>query len=141
MPVQLATDPVSSRDLVTGASAGTGPTANDVDGGRTSVRSGVIALPEAGSLTLGVRWYIAHSTNATINDYLRITAVSETGRSVVVLDQKGQSGIRMAGAWTTTTADISELAGQEVRILVEAVDGGRESLFEAGVDDIDITEQ
>jgi trimeric autotransporter adhesin len=125
-------------DLVTGASAGNGVGANDVDGGVTSILSPQITLPAGGTLTLSFASYLAHLSNATGADFLRVTVVGNT--SVVVLSRPGVS-VNRAGAWTTTTADISAFAGQTVRILVEAADNGSGSLIEAGIDDVTITGQ
>jgi hypothetical protein len=125
-------------DLVTAAAAGSSVGANDVDGGVTSIVSPAITLPAGGTVTLSFASYLAHLNNATSADFLRVTVVGNT--SVVVLNRLGAS-VNRAGAWTTTTADITALSGQTVRILVEAADNGSGSLIEAGVDDVTIIRQ
>ena len=125
-------------DLVTAAAAGSSAGTNDVDGGVTSILSLPITLPAGGTVTLSFASYLAHLNNATSADFLRVTVVGNT--SLVALDRLGAS-VNRAGAWTTTTADITAFAGQTIRILVEAADNGAGSLIEAGVDDVTITRQ
>jgi subtilisin family serine protease len=138
--LQLGTTTSGTFDLVTGAAAGRNASTGDIDGGVTSVRSGAIALPAGGKLTLSLRSYIAHLAATSSADYLRVTVVAGTQRTVVV-NRKGTLGVNLAGTWTTSSLDLTPFAGQTVRILVEAADGGRDNLFEAGVDDILITQQ
>jgi hypothetical protein len=125
-------------DLVTGAAAGSNVGTNDVDAGVTSILSPQITLPEGGTLTLSFAAYLAHLSNATAADFLRVTVVGTT--SLVVFSQAGVS-VNRSAAWTTRTADITAFAGQTVRILVEAADNGSGSLIEAGLDDVTITRQ
>jgi len=42
-------------------------------------------------------------------------------------------------AWTTATVNLSQFAGQTIRILIETTDASGASLVEAGVDDVKIT--
>jgi hypothetical protein len=135
---QLGTTTSGVNDLVTGRLAGISAGANDVDGGVTSMRSPAITLPATGTLTLTFRYYLAHGTNATSADYLRVKVVGAT--TSTVLDVAGAASNRDA-AWSTATANVSAFAGQTVRILVEAADAGTASLVEAAVDDVRITRQ
>jgi aminopeptidase S len=137
--LQLGTTTSGVNDLVTGATAGTSAGANDVDGGTTSVRSGVIALPATGTLSLSTQWYLAHLNNATSADFFRISVVSGT-TTTQVFQQAGSAADR-AGAWSTATVNLTPFAGQSVRILIQAADAGTASLVEAGVDDLRITQQ
>jgi subtilisin family serine protease len=137
--LQLGTTTSGSNDLVTGATAGTSAGANDVDGGTTSVRSGVIALPATGTLTLSAQWYLAHLNNATSADFFRISVVSGTTTTTVF--QQAGSAANRAGAWSTATVNLTPFAGQSIRLLVQAADAGTASLVEAGVDDVRITQQ
>ncbi len=43
--------------------------------------------------------------------------------------------------FTTATVNLSQFAGQTIRILIEAADASGASLVEAGVDDVRITRQ
>ncbi|MBG0817274.1 zinc carboxypeptidase [Planomonospora sp. ID82291] len=123
--------------LVTGRLAGSSAGAHDLDGGVTSIRSPEIALPSGGTLTLSLAWYLAHGSNSSSADHLRVKVVGPSG-TTQVFQQLGAAADR-DGAWATATADVSAFAGQTVRILVEAADASGASLVEAGVDDVKIT--
>jgi aminopeptidase S len=136
--LQLGTTTSGVTDLVTGATAGADAGANDVDGGTTSVRSGLITLPATGTLTLSTQWYLAHLNNASSGDFFRISVVSGT-TTTQVFQQLGSAANR-AGAWGTATANLTPFAGQSIRILIQTADAGTASLIEAGVDDLRITQ-
>jgi hypothetical protein len=135
---QLGTTVSGSNDLVTGRLAGTGAGSFDVDGGTTSVRSPAIALPATGNLTLSFSYYLAHGTNSSTADFLRVSVVGAT-TSVVLQELGGAENDN--GAWLTASASLNAFAGQTVRILVEAADASTASLVEAGIDDVRITQQ
>ena len=60
---QLGTTTSGSKDLVTGAAAGSSSAANDVDGGTTTIRSAPVTLPATpGDLTFN--FYFAHRSNS-----------------------------------------------------------------------------
>jgi len=120
-------------DLVTGASAGSGVGSYDIDGGDTAFRSPDIALPNESGLTLTFNYYLAHYSNATSDDYLRVSVVGATTETV--LEVLGTGSIKGA-AWQSFSADLSAFAGQTVYLLVEAADGGSGSLVEAAIDDV-----
>ncbi|WP_245623373.1 M4 family metallopeptidase [Spirillospora albida] len=127
-----------TRDLVTGASAGTSAGTYDLDGGTTSIQSPAIALPGSGTLTLRFSWYFAHLDNSSTADYLRVRVVGANGTSTV-LNQTGGLTNR-AGSWQTASFDLSAFAGQSVRIVVDAADAGGASLVEGGIDNVSITQ-
>jgi subtilisin family serine protease len=137
--LQLATTTSGVTDLVTGATAGTNANTGDIDGGVTSTRSGTITVPNFARTTLSLDSYIAHLANTSSADFLRVTVVSNTQRAIA-LNKTGRVGIVQPANWTTNTFDLTSFAGQQVRILIEAADGGRENLFEAGIDNIQITQ-
>ncbi len=137
LPMQLRTPTSGVFDLVTGGSAGADVGANDIDNGTTSIRSPEIILP-VGQLTLSFSYYLAHLTNATTADFLRVRVVG-TG-SQIALQELGAPSNR-AAAWQSVSVDISELSGQRVRILIEAADAASASLVEAAVDDVRIEAQ
>ncbi|MFF0247337.1 M4 family metallopeptidase [Streptosporangium sandarakinum] len=134
VPLQLAAS-AGQNDLVTGRLAGNRPGAGDVDGGVTTIRSREIALPP-GTLTLTFAWYFAHLANSSDRDHLRVRVVSPT-RDTVVLQRYGAATLR-PGRWQTATVNLSDFAGQTVRIVVEAADDMPDSLVEAGIDDVRI---
>ncbi|GAA2206351.1 hypothetical protein GCM10009850_018090 [Nonomuraea monospora] len=135
---QLGTTVSGANDLVTGRLAGASAGANDIDGGITSIQSPPITLPSTGALNLSFSWYLAHGSNASTADYLRVRVVGST--TSTVLNQAGAATNRN-GAWATASASLNAFAGQTVRILVDAADASGASLVEAGVDDVRITQQ
>ena len=135
---QLGTTVSGTSDLVTGRLAGASAGTHDLDGGVTSIRSPAIALPATGNLTLSFSYYLAHGTNASTADFLRVSVVGAT-TSVVFQELGGTENDN--GAWATTSASLNAFAGQTVRILIEAADASTASLVEAGIDDVRITQQ
>ncbi|GGQ05454.1 hypothetical protein GCM10010140_39640 [Streptosporangium pseudovulgare] len=135
-PKQLGRTTSGVNDLVTGRRAGPSAGADDVDGGRTSIESPPITLPAGGPLKLSFSWYLAHAATATDADHLRVKVVGRTTRRV--FERLGEPTNR-DGVWNTAHADISDFAGQTIRILIEAADNATPSLIEAGIDDVRIT--
>ena len=134
---QAGTTTSGSRDFVTGYQAGTNADANDVDGGVTSIRSSPIVIPATvGSLTF--RYYLAHSSNSSVMDYLRAYVEDEGGVRTRVFQELGAMDTDLP-AWSTATIPMTPWAGQTVRIVFEAADLGRASTVEAGIDDVRIT--
>ncbi|MFG2099617.1 M14 family zinc carboxypeptidase [Micromonospora echinaurantiaca] len=126
-----------SNDLVTGRLAGTGAGDYDIDGGVTSARSPAVTLPSTGTLTLSLAWYLAHGSNASSADYLRISVV-HNGGTTALFTQSGAATNRN-GSWAVANLNLTPYAGQSVRILVEAADASGASLVEAAVDNVTIT--
>ncbi|MDR8410788.1 M14 family metallopeptidase [Nonomuraea sp. 3-1Str] len=133
---QLGTTVSGANDLVTGRLAGTAAGDHDVDGGVTSIQSPPIALPSGGTLSLSLSWYLAHGSNSSSADYLRVRVVGDT--TATVLQQAGAAANRN-GSWSAATADVTAFAGQTVRVVIDAADVSGASLVEAGVDDVRIT--
>ncbi|MEI7745562.1 MAG: M14 family zinc carboxypeptidase [Chloroflexota bacterium] len=138
-PKQAGTANSGYKDLVTGAAAGAGAGANDVDGGATTIRSRAITLPAApaafGPLTF--RYTFAHDAAATAEDAFRAYVEAQDGTLTPVFEQPGDAVNRDA-TWSTASADVSAWAGQQIHLVFEAVDGGADNLVEAAVDDIRI---
>ncbi|MET7671521.1 M14 family zinc carboxypeptidase [Micromonospora luteifusca] len=126
-----------ANDLVTGRLAGSAAGDYDVDGGATSARSPAVTLPSSGTLTLSLAWYLAHGSNASSADYLRVSVV-HNGGTTALLTQAGAATNRN-GTWTLANLNLTPYAGQSVRILVEAADASGASLVEAAVDNVTIT--
>jgi len=133
---QQGTTPSGLNDLVTGRLAGSGAGSYDIDGGVTSARSPDIDLPAGGDLTLAFDYYLAHTNNASADDYLRVTLVGESF-SRVLLEERGAANDDDA-AWATLETSINRFAGQTVHLLVEAADAAGASLVEAAIDDVSI---
>jgi carboxypeptidase T len=130
---QLGTTTSGTRDLVTGAAAGADAGANDIDGGTTFAESGPIALTGGSNYALSFNWYLAHGSNATSADYLRVFV-----NGTQVFQQLGAATNRN-GAWAAASLSLNAFAGQTVRIRVEAADAATASLVEAAVDDLKVT--
>jgi len=137
-PKQLGTTISGVNDLVTARLAGASAGANDVDGGVTSIRSPSITLP-TGTLNLSFSFYLAHGSNATSADFLRVSIRSGT-TTTVVFQRLGQAA-DVDAAWASTNVSLNAFAGQTVTILIEAADASTASLVEAAVDDVRITKQ
>ncbi len=135
-PKQLGTTVSGSNDLVTGAAAGASAGEFDIDGGATSIRSALIALPSTGTLTLSLSQYLAHGSNASSADFLRVSIV-HNGGTTPVLTRTGAAA-DLDAVWTISSANLTPYAGQSIRILIEAADASGASLVEAAVDDVRI---
>jgi extracellular elastinolytic metalloproteinase len=135
---QLGATTSGVNDLVTARLAGASAGVNDIDGGVTSIRSPAITLPATGTLTLTFNQYLAHGSNATSADFLRVSVV---GTTTSVAFQRVASATDVDGVWAAASANISAFAGQTIRLVIEAADAGTASLVEAGIDDVRITRQ
>ena len=120
---------------MTGRLSGSSSGANDLDGGRTSIQSPAIVLPESGTLMLTFNYYLAHGNNSSSADYLRVSILGNT--QAIVLQELGAAN-NDDSVWATATVNLSAFAGQTIRILVEAADMSGASLVEAAIDDVKI---
>ena len=123
---------------MTGPLAGSSANAYDLDGGTTSVRSPLINLPAGRTITLTLRYYLAHYTNSSSSDYLRVQIVGAT--TTTVLSEVGAKNDDDA-VLATLTYNLSSYAGQSVYIVITAADASSDSLVEAAVDDVRIVAQ
>ncbi len=137
-PKQLGTTTSGVNDLSTGPLAGASAGTHDIDGGTTSIQSPTIVLPGSGTLTLTFNYYMAHGSNSSSVDFLRIRVIGST--SSLVLEELNAANDDDA-VWAAGSANISAFAGQTVRILIEAADAVGASLVEAAIDDVVITQQ
>jgi hypothetical protein len=136
---QLGTTVSGVNDLVTGRLAGTGAGAFDIDGGVTTIRSPNITLPSSGNLALSFSFYLAHGSNSSSADFLRVVIVSGTTTTTVF--QRLGAATNVNGAWASTSVSLNAFAGQTINIRIEAADASGASLVEAGVDDVRIVSQ
>jgi len=130
---QLGDTVSGSYDLVTGALAGRDAGSYDIDNGLTSILSPEIELPGGRELSLSFYSYLAHASNSSSSDYLKVSIIGTNSERV--FEDLGGSFDDDA-SWVFTEVDISQFGGQTVRILIEAADAGTASLVEAGVDDV-----
>ena len=125
-----------ARALVTGFRAGATTGSYDLDGGVTSIRSTVVTLPATvGSLTF--RYYLAHASNASSADFLRVH-VEVNGVRTKVFEELGAANTDVP-SWASRSVPLTPWAGQAIRIVIEAADGGSASTVEAAIDDVRIT--
>ena len=127
---QLGTTVSGVNDLVTGRLAGTAAGDHDVDGGVTAITSPPITLSGGSSYTLSFSYYMAHGSNSSSADYLRLRIGGTT-----VFQELGAAN-NDNGAWATASVNLNGFAGQTVQIVVEAADLSGASLVEAAVDDV-----
>jgi hypothetical protein len=84
-------------------------------------------------------YYLAHGTNSSTADFFRVRVVVGSALTTVLQELGGTEDDD--AVWTTGTVNLSQFAGQTIRILIEAADASTASLVEAGVDDLRITRQ
>lgn len=135
---QLGTTASGSYDLVTGPLAGRSAGDYDVDGGKTSIRSPAFALPAGRTIQLSFKYYLAHASNSSNADYLRVRIVGAT--TTTVFQELGAANDDDA-VWATFTGAINSYAGQTVYLLIEAADANGASLVEAAIDDVRVVAQ
>jgi carboxypeptidase T len=134
-PIQLGNTSSGAQAMVTGGPSGTSANQNDLDGGTTTIRSAPIKLPsKVGSLTF--RYYLAHGSNSSTKD--SFMAWVEIGSARVRVFRDFGAGFIQSGKWTKVGVPLTNWAGQTIRIVFAATDGGPDSLVEAGIDDVRI---
>ncbi len=132
-PKQLGTTVSGSNDLVTGRLAGSSAGSYDIDGGTTSIRSPNITLPASGDITLSFNYYLAHGTNSSSADFLRVQVVGSSTQTV--FEELGAANNDDA-VWANANISLNSFAGQTVHLLISAADASTASLVEAAVDDV-----
>ena len=111
----------------------------DLDGGVTSIRSPDFLLPilsTGESLETRFYYYLAHTTSATNDDYIRVSVIGASG-STVLFEDFGNNVVRN-GVWRQQIASLDAYAGEQVYLLIEAADEGSASLLEAGIDNVEV---
>ena len=118
--------------FVTGSAAGASPSSNDLDG-RTTLRSVPIALP-AKPGNLSFRYIFAHGPGSAA-DSLKVWVEDATSIRTLVWSKVG-SGVTVGASWRAASVPLATWAGTSIRIVIQATDGGPNTLVEALVDDI-----
>jgi murein tripeptide amidase MpaA len=135
VPLQLGRAYSGQFAMVTGGLANGSANANDLDGGSTTVRSAPVALPSTvGSLTF--RYYFAHAANSSKDDSF-LVYVESGGVKTLVFREFG-SAFADRAKWAKAGTPLTDWAGQTVRFVFVATDGGPDSTVEAGVDDVHV---
>ncbi|MDX2148343.1 MAG: M14 family metallocarboxypeptidase [Planctomycetota bacterium] len=139
--------PTGLLAAITGCSAGSSPGDNDLDagasGGSTTLTSPRLnALPPSvflpGDVTLSYsRWFFTDAPES--EDRLRIEASGDDGATWTVVEELSSGG----RVWTSRTIRVAEFVPltESFRLRVTAVDGGADSLVEAGIDEVRLTAQ
>lgn len=135
---QLTAAPTGQSAFATGLVGANAPTANDLDGGRTTALSPAIALSAAPGQRLTFRWSFAHYSSAAPEDELRVEVVKADGTATTVHLVKG-TPVDRDGAWTNASISLDPWAGQSIRLRFSATDGGPDGLVEAEFDDVRVT--
>jgi carboxypeptidase T len=137
-PKQLGSTPSGRKAYVTGAAAGSSPTANDLDG-RTTIRSPSIRLAAGAGQKLTFAYVFAHSKASTSADLLTAVVIRQDGTRVPVWFIRG-APVDRDGAWHTAVVSMDAFAGQTVQIQFQAADAGPGNLLEVELDDIRVTQ-
>jgi len=132
---QLGTTVSGVNDLVTGRLAGAGAGDHDVDGGLTTITSPAFTLSGGSNYALSFSYYLAHGTNSSSADYLRVKIRRADGTTSTVFEELGAAN-NDDGAWATGNVNLNAFAGQSVQIVVEAADASGASLVEAAIDNV-----
>jgi hypothetical protein len=136
-PKQLGTTASGSLAFSTGGLAGASANANDLDG-TTTLRSVPITLPSTAGQQLFFRYVFAHGANSSSADKL-VASIEDSGGTRTPVATFSGSAADVDGVWKYVYAPMDAWAGQTVRIVFQAIDGGPDSLVEAEIDDIRIT--
>ncbi len=134
---QLGTTVSGVNDLVTGRLAGAAAGDHDVDGGVTTITSQPITLTGHNIYDLLFMQYLAHGTNSSSADYLRVGVRTASGATTWVWTRPG-AAVNLNGAWGVGSASLTQWAGQTIQLVVQAADASTASLVEAGVDNVQI---
>ncbi len=108
---QLGSAASGQAVLITGRGPG-----NDVDGGRTTVRSPYFSVPANGRATVRLRYWVGMTAKAGPNDGFAVRLVDRTGKRVKVLHKVSGDGTRQRPAWRAIAKKIPRaLAGERLR--------------------------
>ena len=135
---QPGTTPSGRYAFATGTTAGSSTSAEDLDGGHTTVETRPFTLSTKPGQRLEFRWTFAHYASATSADYFRVQVVPASGAPVVVHHVSGAPVDRDA-AWTRTSISLDRWAGQAIRLRFIAMDKSPDGLVEAAFDDVRVT--
>lgn len=133
--LQLGSAASGQSVLITGRRPG-----HDVDGGRTSIRSPLITLPENGPASLRLRYWVGLTAAATASDGLRVHIVDRDGQRLATMLEVSGAGVKRKPRWRSLAERLpADLSGRRVAIELVAVDAGGGAVVEAAVDQIRIT--
>ena len=134
---QRGTTVSGMADLVTGAAAGSGAGRMMSTAASPRVRSPSFTLGANSSTgwTARLQLHLRAQRQMSSADYLKVSVGGD-----VLFAQTGSAANRNA-VWTPVSIDLDAYAGQSVRVVIQAADGGADSLVEAAVDDVRVYQQ
>jgi hypothetical protein len=125
--------------FMTGLAAGSSLNANDLDG-TTTIRSAPILVPgnpDAQSRDLAFNYTFAHGPSSAA-DSLKVFLEDDQGVRTQVFAKFGTAAT-VGATWKHVFIPLANPADETVRIVIQATDGGHDSLVEIGIDDVRIT--
>jgi hypothetical protein len=126
--------------FVTGVAAGSSASANDLDGGRTSLTSPTIDLPATAGQKLQFRYSFAHDSTATSGDRFVVEVMDVAAASATAVFTAYGAPVERNASWKLGSVDLSAFAGRTIRLRFSATDAGANGIVEAAVDDIRVTQ-
>jgi hypothetical protein len=135
---QPETTPSGRYAFVTGLAGGS-PSADDLDGGRTSVESRTFALSSLPGQKLTFRYTFAHYASATAADEFRVEVVPDGGGPATTVFLRKGSAVDRDAVWASASVSMDAFAGQTIRLRFSATDASPEGLVEAAFDDVRVT--
>jgi carboxypeptidase T len=125
--------------FITGTAAGASPSANDLDGGRSSTSSAPIDLPASAGQKLQFRWTFAYDVTSGPEDEFRVEVVDMSDASATTVLLVHGAPVERNAHWLSSSIDLSAWAGKTVRLRFSATDAGTNGIVEAGFDDVRVT--
>jgi carboxypeptidase T len=131
--------PSGTKAFITGLAAGTSASANDLDGGRTSVTSPTITLNSNAGQKLQFKLTFAHDRTSSTADEFRVQVVdATTSTTTTVFLVRGSAAERNA-SWQLASIDLTPYISHTIQIRISATDAGTNGIVEAGFDDVRVT--
>lgn len=119
--------------FVTGRAAGTTANSYDLDG-QTTLRSPLVVLPAVPG-RLSFRYVYSHGPSSTA-DGVKVWIEDDQTKDRTLVWSAAGSATTVGASWRTATAPLAQWAGKAIRIIIQATDGGTNSLMEVLVDDV-----
>ncbi|HEX5824660.1 MAG TPA: hypothetical protein VFY18_09410, partial [Candidatus Limnocylindrales bacterium] len=126
--------------FITGLAAGTSPSANDLDGGRTTATSPSFALTATAHQKLQFRWTFAHDATARATDELRVEVIDVAATTTTTVLVAQGAAVERSARWNLASIDLTAWAGRTIRLRFSATDAGTNGIVEAGFDDVRVTQ-
>jgi len=136
---QSDTVPSGTKAFITGTAAGSSPSANDLDGGRTSVTSPTFTLATNAGQKLQFRWTFAHDRTSSTADEFRVQLMDVTTSTTRTMLLARGGAFEKSASWQLASFDLSAYASHSIRLRFSATDAGTNGIIEAGFDDVRVT--